>query len=701
MPKRRSHHHARSGRIVRRLSGSSHQSPRYRQQGQPHSAVIAGKLARIQVDSVSQSLECMDTVRPTRSNLDQLPVSTLWGLTGLSLLIMWSLWAIVVVDANASAPLQGSARIDQAESTQEMPLRGSPNSPPRIDVLEFSDAFDNSVHYAPYSPHNPLIQQADQLLKSDKLAVAEQLYRTAFQQNPQDAGAWNGLGKVSFQKTTVSNQTFRRMHDILYKEAIQAYYTALRYQPGYVEAYLNLSDVYMAQHRMGNAGDAIEHALRLAPNRYDVLLKQGEWLIRSDRAQEAWPYLKRAVEQNPGDAWGHYYLSFVFAAREDLDRALDQLNVADYQLPNNALIQTQQGNCYAQQGNGSASVEAWRRAIALKPELTLARRQLANFYQRRGDWTLALEQLKTIDDTDPPSWEITELIGQLSIRNNQPDIAVQYYERWLKDNKDNVEQAEKALSEAKLQVARQDLRNRDLVSEGDGKRNADQAVTHNPNNFEARMVQATLDQVIKGPTVAPPQWDPNIVDVALQHAAFEPYQSYEKGEILLTRYRFQEAELQFEQARRTGEGQRSDLMFADLFLKKGLPTLAEETFRRILAKTPDDPTALLGLGKARKAREQAAQLVASAQQLKRQSNKQSIAIQEAETALTLNLKNADAHYLLGQVYEKQHQFEKAADHYYGYLQLKPDVAKKSGIPKKIDSLKKKLSPQNPSDISGL
>jgi len=573
----------------------------------------------------------------------------------------------VTLGTDARTPLHGSTRVDEQEN----------------DEATFSAT--------PYHPRQRGILQADRYAADYKLKAAEVLYRQILRQNPKSPGAWNGLGKVSYFKTTSSNQNLRSQTEALQSEAIQDFLSALRYQPGYVEAHVNLASVYMEQGRMGDAQDHLDRALQLWPHYDYALAKKGEWLVRQDRDNEALPYLQQAIKRNSTNASAHYYLAVAQAARNELDAALDNLQTTIWLDPVNAPAHYQMALIYEKQGNGAAAVEHYLKAVSLKPELENARLRLADYYEQRGDTASALEQLKNVmDSTETPGWELTDRVARLSVANQQPELAVKNYREWLNEHPDDP-QASSALSYAKTQVAKQKLRDDDLISQGEAKRYAEQAVKYQPNNFDARMINARLDRQMRNPSTIVGK-DPGMVDAALQKTAFQPYQSYEQGEMLLARYQFQEAERMFRNARRTGEGNRSQMVFGELFLTQGLPALAEESFNLVLKQLPANASARLGIAKAREAREESQEWLAEARQ-NTKKNALPVAILQLEKALRADIKNAQAHYLLGQLYEKTDEYAPAADHYYAYIELEPNAKNADSVKRKIGSLKLKIARQ--------
>lgn len=557
-----------------------------------------------------------------------------------------------------------------------------------------TDYVEVPVYGSPYYPRQGLVLQGDRLAEDYKLQAAEALYRKALRQNPQNAGALNGLGKIAYYKTTSSNQNLRNRKDELYSQAMGYFLAAIRLKPGYVEAHVNLASVYLSQNRLADAEDEVSRAIRLAPSDSGALAVKGEWLVLSHRSDEALPYLKRAIKMNPGSVTAHYYLGVAQIDRNELDAALQNFNTTLWLQPDNGNAHYQMAQIYEKQGNGAAAVEHYRKALASKPELTEARLKLADYYEHRGDTPAALEQLKSTLDSSSPDWDLTDRTAKLSIRNEQPEQAVKLYRAWLNEHPEDKDKVNPALSYAKTQLAVKKLRDNDLISQGEAHRYAEQAIKAEPNNFEARMIKVKLDREIGSASPLPdgPGKSPGEIDAALGQTDFQPYQSYEKGELLLARYQFREAEQAFRNARRAGEGKRTAMHFGELFLAKGLPNLAEESFQEVLAQAPRNASARLGMAKAREAKEQSRVLFAEAK-LEHKKEALPVAILLLQRSLQANVENSQAHYMLGQIYEKKEDYTAAADQYYAYLQLEPMADNAESVRNKIEQMKRKAREQ--------
>lgn len=129
-------------------------------------------------------------------------------------------------------------------------------------------------------------------------AVTE--YRAVQAFNADRADAWVNLGALE-----------ARLGNLPAAEA--AYQRAVRLQPSFVPAYVNLADVYRAQTRDADGERVLRTALEGAPDNADVHQALGLLLVRQRRLSDAVPVLAKAAELDPDNP--HY--AYVYAIALD------------------------------------------------------------------------------------------------------------------------------------------------------------------------------------------------------------------------------------------------------------------------------------------------------------------------------------------------------------------------------------------------
>jgi tetratricopeptide (TPR) repeat protein len=551
----------------------------------------------------------------------------------------------------------------------------------------------NSIVYPLYKPHTTAILKADQLAENYKLDAAQQLYVKTLTQLPNDPGALNGVGKIAYYQTTSSNTYYRNQESSLIDFAMTRFLTALRYQPGYVEARLNLASVYMATHRMSEAWEQIEIASQTAPDTAEVLARQGEWFIKSNQPAEALAVLNPAIVKNAGSVAAHYYRALAWNAMDDRNKALADLNTVLWLAPWHAMAYQLRGNIYRQQGNVAAATESYHQALRYKPELSDVRYKLAEIYENNGTWPEAIHQLKTITINHPNDWLLSHRIGQLLLKNQQPELAIEHYRQWGIQHPADKSRVSPLIAEAQHVLATHYASSISIVDQAKGYQYAEQALQYNPDQLAARLIQASLNQQAGRTLIMSPRHSGQL-DEQTRMTANTPALAYERGKALLRRFQFKEATEAFELAKRGTVSQNEQQIMAALVLKEGMPMLAESWYQAMLKRSPEDSAAQMGLARSQQAIRQSMQLTVMASQLEQERKsvkpQATTAILQLQEALGLNIHNAQAHYNLAQRYEKLKQFSQAVDHYYAYTRLAPYDSQTEKAGKKIEKLHKIL-----------
>jgi tetratricopeptide (TPR) repeat protein len=116
--------------------------------------------------------------------------------------------------------------------------------------------------------------------------------------------------------------------------AEQAYLQALRIEPGYVHALINLADFYRQTDRESEAEPLFKKALRIAPDDGAVHHSYGLFLIRKQKYNAALPYLKTALEQTNAQPRYAYVYAIALDSKNQTNAAVKVLEKANKRWPN-------------------------------------------------------------------------------------------------------------------------------------------------------------------------------------------------------------------------------------------------------------------------------------------------------------------------------------------------------------------------------
>lgn len=123
-----------------------------------------------------------------------------------------------------------------------------------------------------------------------------------------------------------------------------AFETALKLNPKWVPALVNLADIYRATGRDDEAGELLQQAADVAPDAPDVLLAKAFWLVRQKRSKEAMPLFSEAYRLAPGNPRYAYAQALALHSVGRSEQALQLLDAALAEHPDNAqLLETAAG----------------------------------------------------------------------------------------------------------------------------------------------------------------------------------------------------------------------------------------------------------------------------------------------------------------------------------------------------------------------
>lgn len=128
-----------------------------------------------------------------------------------------------------------------------------------------------------------------------------------------------------------------------------------------------------------------------------------------------------------------------FIQKENYPSALQELLIAEEYDPSNPLIHTNLAFVYFMRDRIDLAETHYKKAIALKPDFTDAKNNLARLYIENGKYNLAIpllnEALKDLTYNDYP--KIYENLGVLEFKRNRYTNAKIYFRKALESNQNN------------------------------------------------------------------------------------------------------------------------------------------------------------------------------------------------------------------------------------------------------------------------
>ena len=199
----------------------------------------------------------------------------------------------------------------------------------------------------------------------NRVSEAEQQYRHAMEVDPKDPTPRAALVRLMMAegKRTETEAFLRQTKDDL---------------PDNSEGYRMLGDFYFATGDIDKA--TAEYASLYSDHSRDIQVKKNyiQLLILKNRLDEATKLNDEILKSNAHDVEGLIYRGQIQLRQGDANGAVDSLQSALKNDPDNAVAHYQLGVAFDQQHNEGRAESEWNEAIRLRPDMTDAERSLAN-----------------------------------------------------------------------------------------------------------------------------------------------------------------------------------------------------------------------------------------------------------------------------------------------------------------------------------
>lgn len=198
------------------------------------------------------------------------------------------------------------------------------------------------------------------LMQTGRDALAVRLIRQAIEVNGNEPAFHNNLGNA-----------LQRLGE--FKDAVDAYETALRLEPGRCETLYNLASALLAMGRLEDAAAAYGKALALKPDYVEAHYQLAIVRQRQGRLEEAVASYREALRHRASYGPAQYGLGTALQAQNKLDEAAEAYRAALALMPDCAEACSNLGSIFAAQGEPDAALAHFDRALAINPDYAVAR----------------------------------------------------------------------------------------------------------------------------------------------------------------------------------------------------------------------------------------------------------------------------------------------------------------------------------------
>jgi tetratricopeptide (TPR) repeat protein len=224
----------------------------------------------------------------------------------------------------------------------------------------------------------------------NRLPEAEQQYRHAMEVDPKDPTPRAALVRLMMAEGKKAET------EALLRQTKNDF-------PDNSEGYRMLGDFYFATGDLDKA--TAEYGSLYRDHSRDLQVKKNyiQLLILKNRLDEAGKLNDEILKTNARDVEGLVYRGQIQLRRGDASGAVDSLQSALQNDPDNAVGHYQLGVAFDQQHNESRAESEWNEAVHLRPDMTDAERALAGLELRRGDLNALTQTAQQIITAQPYS----------------------------------------------------------------------------------------------------------------------------------------------------------------------------------------------------------------------------------------------------------------------------------------------------------
>ena len=220
------------------------------------------------------------------------------------------------------------------------------------------------------------------LEKSGQMAEAAAAFRGATQASPADAASWRELGQLAVKQ---GNQA----------EAVTALEKSLALDTESPEARYGLGLLWSQPGGDPRRAEAsFREAIRLQPDYAEAHLNLAILLIQTQRTDEAGYHFQTALRYHPDYALGHFNYGLMLNSLNQTTEGMSQMRAALRANPNLAEAHEELGKIAEGNGQVEEALREYAEAVRIRPQLLRAQLGLGAALARKGNSTEAVPHLK-------------------------------------------------------------------------------------------------------------------------------------------------------------------------------------------------------------------------------------------------------------------------------------------------------------------
>ncbi|MEW6619251.1 MAG: tetratricopeptide repeat protein [bacterium] len=286
-----------------------------------------------------------------------------------------------------------------------------------VGSVQPSAALDAQDHYI----------RGNEYLYNHQYSEAILEYKSALKLNPYYKSAYLNLGKAYQAKR-------------LFKDATASYKKAISLDENYVEAYINLARCYELQNLLSRAKINLEKAIRLDPVNPEAHFYLANVLYKNNKIKNSIEEYLQTTKIDPTYFQAYLKLGSIYLKDfEDDKNAIYYFNLAKKTNPRNETSYLKLGELYFQKGLFNKAISEYKKAVELNPTNPVALTKYGLLYLTIGEYKNALPIFKKLIELTPANSLAHYTLGVIYEKSGMFDDALNEFETTLSlDTNDEV-----------------------------------------------------------------------------------------------------------------------------------------------------------------------------------------------------------------------------------------------------------------------
>jgi tetratricopeptide (TPR) repeat protein len=204
----------------------------------------------------------------------------------------------------------------------------------------------------------------------------------------------------------------------------------LEVEPGRVDVLHDLAVIYAETNHPEKSNALFEDIRRTGPiPDARLAFTLGELYAKLDQPQKAGYFFRRGIEADPNSGYGYWGLGASFEALGDTTAAEEQYLKAHSREPNLPQAKESLSNLYVFRKDWDKAVALWREAVDRDSTDLVARLELADVFEAKGDTAAAIAFLDETNKRMPDQWQGPFNLGRMYLDGDHWDKARECFQR--------------------------------------------------------------------------------------------------------------------------------------------------------------------------------------------------------------------------------------------------------------------------------